>query len=187
MDDIEQRTTLIVRGTDKRDATPVQVRMYWALNEGKRPPAHLFLPKLLESGSVVPRIADLLGQGVRPSTLRYFLAEPYLDRAQSSARPSSFPALVDQVRTILPQHGNALLDERRLRSLDRKISVVLAPKAAGEELNDQLSGLSLISSRGSSSTIRGHCPSKPGYTGRSPALKSTTDHLPHRPKRHGSG
>ncbi len=140
VDDIEQRTTLIVRGTDKRDATPVQVRLYWALNEGMRPPAHLFLPKLLEPGSVVPRISDLLEQGVRPSTLRCFLAEPYLSQLQPAALPVSFSDLVDQVRTVLPRHGDSLLDERRLRSLDRKVSVTLAPEVAKQELGDRCPG-----------------------------------------------
>jgi hypothetical protein len=142
VDDIEQRTTLIVRGTDKRDATPVQVRLYWALNEGRRPPAHLFLPKLLEPGSVVPRISDLLEQGVRPSTLRCFLAEPYLGQLQPAALPVSFSALVGQVRTVLPRHGDSLLDERRLRSLDRKVSVTLTPEVAEQELDDRCPGTS---------------------------------------------
>ncbi len=140
VDDIEQRTTLIVRGTDKRDATPVQVRLYWALAGGMRPPAHLFLPKLLEPGPVVPRIADLLGRGIRPSTLRYFFAEPYLDQPQPAARPVGFSELVDQIRTVLPRHGDGLLDERRLRSLDRKVSVTLAPEVAGQELRERCPG-----------------------------------------------
>jgi hypothetical protein len=140
VDDIEQRTTLIVRGTDKRDATPVQVRLYWALNEGRRPPAHLFLPKLLEPGPEVPRISDLLEQGVRPSTLRCFFAEPYLDRSCPTARPVGFSALVDQVRTVLPHQGDSLLDERRLRSLDRKVSVTLTPEVAKQELDDRCPG-----------------------------------------------
>jgi hypothetical protein len=137
VDDIDQHTALIVRGTDKRDATPIQVRLYWALTGGKHPPAHLFLPKLLEKGSVVPRIADLLEQGTRPSALRYFLAEPYLLPSQSPARPLRFSALVDQTRTILPRHGDGLLDEPRLRSLDRKVSAVLPPDVAREELGDR--------------------------------------------------
>lgn len=140
VDDIEQRTTLIVRGTDKRDATPVQVRLCWALNEGRRPPAHLFLPKLLEPGSVVPRISDLLEQGVRPSTLRYFFAEPYFDQSRPTARPVSFSELVDQIRTVLPHHGDGLLDELRLRSLDRKVSVTLAPEVACRELRERCPG-----------------------------------------------
>ncbi len=140
VDDIEQRTTLIVRGTDKRDATPVQVRLYWALNKGKRPPAHLFLPKLLEPGSVVPRISGLLEQGVRPSTLRYFFAEPYLGQPQPTALPNSFSALVDQVRTVLPRYGDSLLDEPRLRSLDRKMSATLPPEVACQELDDRCPG-----------------------------------------------
>lgn len=142
VDDIEQRTTLIVRGTDKRDATPVQVRLYWALNEGRRPPAHLFLPKLLEPGPGVPRISNLLEQDVRPSTLRYFLAESYLGQPQPTALPVSFSALVDQVRAVLPRHGDSLLDERRLRSLDRKVSVTLAPEVAKQELGDRCPGAS---------------------------------------------
>ncbi|NYH54035.1 hypothetical protein HNR06_003624 [Nocardiopsis arvandica] len=142
VDDIEQRTSLIVRGTDKRDATPAQVRLYWALAGGGHPPAHLFLPKLLEPEPVVPRIADLLGQGIRPSTLRYFFVEPYLDQSRPTTRPVGFSELVDQIRTVLPHHGDSLLDERRLRSLDRKASVALAPEVACQELDDRCPGAS---------------------------------------------
>ncbi|RKS10262.1 glutamyl/glutaminyl-tRNA synthetase [Nocardiopsis sp. Huas11] len=137
VDDIEQRTTLIVRGTDKREATPIQVRLYWALAGGKHPPVHLFLPKLLEKDSVAPRVADLLEQGTRPSALRYFLAEPYLLSSQSTARSLHFFALVDQTRTVLPRHGDSLLDEWRLWSLDRKVSAVLTLDVAREELKER--------------------------------------------------
>jgi glutamyl/glutaminyl-tRNA synthetase len=136
VDDIEQCTTLIVRGTDKRDATPIQVRLYWALTAGKHPPAHLFLPKLLEKDSVAPKVADLVAQGTRPSALRYFLAEPYLLPSQSTAPSLRFSALVNQARTVLPRHKDSLLDERRLRSLDRKVSAVLSSDVAREELED---------------------------------------------------
>ncbi len=144
VDDIDQRTTLIVRGTDKRDATPVQVRLHWALVEGRLPPAHLFLPKVLGKGTVLPRVADLLDRGVRPSALRYFLTEPYLTRAQASAWPVGFSELVGRIRTDLPSYGDSLLDERRLDSVDRKLSATLDPAVAWQELS-------------------GHCPSAPTH------------------------
>ena len=137
VDDIDQRTNLIVRGADKRDALPIQVRLYWALSEGKHPPAHVFLPKLLAKPTEATRVADLLERGVRPSALRYFLAEPYLSRPRSPDRPTDFSALVGRVNRYLPRYGDSILDERRLGSLDRKMSAALPAEVATEELRDR--------------------------------------------------
>lgn len=134
VDDIDNRTALIVRGTDKREATPVQARLHWALNGGQDPPAHVFLPKLLEQGDPLPRVADLLKSGIRPSALRCFLARPYLRGSMRANASASFFALVARVRTDLPQHSDSRLDEQHLRSLDRKISARLSPEETRQEL-----------------------------------------------------
>lgn len=134
VDDIDNRTNLVIRGTDKRGATPIQVRLYWVLSGGWIPPAHLFLPKLLEPGPAAPRVADLLGQGIRPSALRCFLAQPYLSDSTQTTGGTDFSALVDRMRTIFPLRGDSYLDEEHLRSLDRKVSAALNPEEAQQEL-----------------------------------------------------
>lgn len=134
VDDIDSRTNLVVRGADKRNATPIQVRLYWALSDERTPPAHLFLPKLLEPGPLAPRVVDLLRRGVRPSALRCFLAQPYLVNSTKPMGRTDFSTLVDQLCSVLPLLGDALLDEGHLRSLDRKISAALDPKESQQEL-----------------------------------------------------
>lgn len=136
VDDIDNRTDLIVRGTDKRDATAVQVRLYWALSGGRTPPAHLFLPKLLEPGPGMPRVTDLMRRGVRPSTLRYFLAQPYLTGSKQTSAYTDFRSLVGRTRTVLPRLSDSHLDEEHLRALERKMSAVIQPEIARQELRD---------------------------------------------------
>lgn len=134
VDDIDNQTSLVVRGADKREATPIQVRLYWALSNGQTPPAHLFLPKLLEPEPSASRVVDLLQQGVRPSTLRRFLAQPYLSNSTKPLGSVSFFTLVDQLCSVLPLLGDGYLDEGHLRSLDRRISAALDPKESQQEL-----------------------------------------------------
>ncbi|TDQ54439.1 glutamyl/glutaminyl-tRNA synthetase [Actinorugispora endophytica] len=135
VDDIDQRTTLIVRGRDKINATTVQVRLHWALTSGGAPPAHVFLPRLLDEHGSASRIVHLLDSGIRPAAIRWFLAEPYLGTVPATL-PETFADLVSQACHVLPKHGDSRFDERRLASLDRKISAVLSPAVCACELRD---------------------------------------------------
>ena len=132
VDDIDQNTTFIVRGTDKANATSIQVRLHWLL-KGGRPPAHLFLPKLIEQDRESSRIARLLSEGIRPSALRWFLTEPYLEPGTNTP-PHTFTDLVSRIRRTLPKHSDSRFDYRRLQAVDRKTSAALPVGVATQEL-----------------------------------------------------
>lgn len=131
VDDLDQGTTLIVRGNDKRAATAIQTRLRWALDSAAPVCAHVFVPKLLEPDGVPCRVVDLLDAGLRPSTLRAFLADPYTTETGSGA---GFAALVEETLKNLPRHGDSRLDRAQLDSLDRKRSAVLDAHIAWQEL-----------------------------------------------------
>lgn len=134
VDDIEQRNTLVVRGTDKANATAVHVRLHWALTGGGPPPAHVFVPRLLEEDLDAFRITALLDRKIRPSALRWFLTEQYLRPDQ--VPPETFTDLVLRFRPVLPTNKDSRFDLRRLSALDRKISAVVTSETAVRELRD---------------------------------------------------
>lgn len=131
-DDIHQGTTLIVRGSDKINATAIQVRLFLLLGAAA-PPAFHFVPRLLETDRDQSRIAALLGRGIRPAALRWYLAEPFLAPAAGAA-PQSFTDLVTRLRDELPMRPDARFDGQRLAAMDRKLSGSLHSTVASDEL-----------------------------------------------------
>ncbi|GAA4899029.1 hypothetical protein [Streptomonospora salina] len=132
VDDIHRHTTLIVRGSDKINATAIQVRLFLLLG-APAPPAFLFVPRLLETDRDGTRTAALLDGGVRPSALRWYLAEPFLAPA-SGPGPQSFADLVTRLRADVRLRADARFDQRRLAALDRKLSGALPSSVACDEL-----------------------------------------------------
>lgn len=136
VDDIDQRTTLVVRGTDKANATAVQVRLHRVLAPHHPVPAHVFVPRLLDQNSGGIRVNALLDEGIRPSALRWFLTEPYLT-ARGSEVVETFTDLVHRIRPILPSNADSRFDRQRLRALDRKASTAVSPQVSARELRDR--------------------------------------------------
>ncbi|PSK85951.1 glutamyl/glutaminyl-tRNA synthetase [Murinocardiopsis flavida] len=134
VDDIDTRTTLVVRGTDKASATAIQARLHWALNEATPAPAHVFVPRIIERDRGASRVAALLDQGIRPSALRWFLTEPYLTPALP-APPETFTDLLATFRPVLPANVDSRFDVERLTAMDRKISARLSTATALSELH----------------------------------------------------
>jgi hypothetical protein len=137
VDDLDLGITLVVRGSDKINAVAVQERLRWALSGGRSRVAYVFVSRLLETDRDRPRVAALLHSGIRPSALRWFLAEPYLSPSLA-APPETFQDLVTGFRPTLPTVADRMLDEDRLRAFDRKISASLTTQTAATELRRRL-------------------------------------------------
>ncbi|MUL43656.1 hypothetical protein FZ103_21235 [Streptomonospora sp. PA3] len=132
VDDLHQRTTLIVRGSDKINATAIQVRLFQLLGADV-PPAFLFVPRLEENDRRRSRIAALLEAGIRPAALRWYLVEPFLAPARGPG-PHSFADLLARLRHRVPLRPDARFDLPRLAAMDRKLSAALHTSVAREEL-----------------------------------------------------
>lgn len=131
-DDIHQGTTMIVRGSDKINATAIQVRLFHLLGATVSP-AFVFVPRLLETDHEQSRTASLLAGGIRPSALRWYVAEPFLAPGPR-AGPQSFAELVTRLRDDVALRADARFDHHRLAALDRKLSGVLHNTVARDEL-----------------------------------------------------
>ncbi|GAA4936159.1 hypothetical protein GCM10023224_16220 [Streptomonospora halophila] len=132
VDDLHQHTTLIVRGSDKTNATAIQVRLFQLL-DAARLPAFLFLPRLRDTDHAPSRVAALIEAGIRPSALRWYLAEPFL-APTPGAGPQTFTQLAARLRDPLPAGSDARFDQQRLAALDRKLSGALHNSIARDEL-----------------------------------------------------
>lgn len=116
VDDIESGVNLVVRGTDKIDATAIQERIR-AVLAPTRHVAYVFLPRVRPpAGAIKTRVAELLAAGIAPATLRWFLAENYIVGEQPV---TTFDEVVDRMRPILPRSRDSTLDLHRLRAMDR--------------------------------------------------------------------
>lgn len=121
VDDIDAGINIIVRGTDKIDATSIQERLRAVLAPHHRV-AYLFLPRLItEPGTPKLRVRDVLGHGVSPEALRWFLAETYLVGEQPA---TTFDEIVARLRTVLPRARDSRIDLQRLEALNRKVANV---------------------------------------------------------------
>lgn len=132
-DDIDLKISLIVRGTDKINSVAVQERLRWILTRGEQSVGYMFVPRLMELDRALSRISHLLAEGVRPSTLRWFLAESFIDLL-GHRPPESFAELVPVMRQRLPALRDSTFDHARLISMDRKLSATLSPTTAAIEL-----------------------------------------------------
>lgn len=128
--DLDDRINFIVRGTDKVAAVSIQHRLRRVLDP-TTPLAYVFLPILREPNSSPIRVADLITRLVRPSAIRWHLAEPFLDAAKA---PQSFDDLAAAARHYLPSLRDGMFDAFRLAAFDRKLSPQLRHEVALSEL-----------------------------------------------------
>ncbi|MBQ0892777.1 hypothetical protein KBX37_06620 [Micromonospora sp. U56] len=130
VDDLDLGINVIVRGTDKIDAVGIQHRLRLLLG-GQAPVCYLFLPKLREPMGSPVRIADLTSTCIRPSSIRWYVAEPYLIEGRP---PHTFWHVLDRLRPVLPAPRDSYFDPARLAALDRKMSAVLDRRTAARDL-----------------------------------------------------
>lgn len=120
VDDIALGVNVIVRAADKLSAVAVHERIRQLLAPGSTPVAYLFVPRLIEVGSIQPRVASVLAGGVRARSLRAYLAEPF---CEPTPRPlQNFDAIVAATRSRLPALVDGRVDLARLAAIDRKVS-----------------------------------------------------------------
>lgn len=118
VDDIDAGINLVVRGTDKIDATSIQERLRAVLAPHHQA-AYIFLPRLTAApGTPKFRVRDALANGIRPEALRWYLAETYLRHDQPA---TTFDHVVERLRPVLPRARDSRIDVRRLEALSHKV------------------------------------------------------------------
>ncbi|GAB3170283.1 hypothetical protein GCM10027059_36450 [Myceligenerans halotolerans] len=121
IDDIDTGVNLIVRGTDKIDATSIQERLRALLAPGHQV-AYLFLPRLTAAtGAPKIRVRNVLSDAIGPEALRWFHAETYLLGDEPA---TTFDQIVRRLRPNLPKSRDSLLDVRRFIALNRKTAAM---------------------------------------------------------------
>lgn len=142
VDDIDTNINLIVRGTDKIDATSIQERLRAVLTPHHQV-AYLFLPRLITApGSPKIRVRDTLANSVSPEALRWFLTENYL---VSEEPATTFDQIVERLRPVLPRPRDGRIDVQRLAAHGRKVSAShrrtdapLGPADAGQKSSSRI-------------------------------------------------
>ncbi|GAA1858957.1 hypothetical protein [Myceligenerans crystallogenes] len=118
VDDIDAGINLIVRGTDKIDATSIQERLR-AVLAAHHQVAYLFLPRLTGApGTPKLRVRDALANGIRPEALRWYLAETYLRNDEPA---TTFDHILERLRPVLPRARDSRIDVHRLEALSHKV------------------------------------------------------------------
>lgn len=134
VDDVDLGVNIVVRGTDKVNAVAIQERLRWVLTGGRQRVSYIFLPRLMEADRSQSRISHLLSTGLRPSSIRWYLMEPFL-RLNPAQIPWSFAEIVPLLRTLNVGLRDSEFDLTRLRAMDRKVSAQMSPEDSRRELN----------------------------------------------------
>jgi glutamyl/glutaminyl-tRNA synthetase len=137
VDDIDLGINLVVRGTDKMNAVAIQERLRWILTKGQQSVAYIFVPRLIEFDREASRVVNLLASGIRSSSLRWYLSEPFCSSSQKRL-PETFSELVQVVRRTELMLRDAKFDAQRLAALDRKMSGQLSTTSLKQDLIDHV-------------------------------------------------